>query len=176
MDDEDGRDGALNDDDDGNDDGREDRDEVNEETADSLDNIKSQGEGDTAEKETGKAIEEVVEETALEEEPAGDAFEDLSWRVEKLRLEEANTARFLKARPRFLPYDECRKWVMAWGRWESEEEWRSWIEDGEKRNSYIPTRPDEYYVRMGQWRGWDHFLGLSSEGDDDSLDGEDEFQ
>jgi len=50
-------------------------------------------------------------------------IDDLDWRVAKLKLEEENTQRFLKARPRFLPYDECRKWVAAWSRWESEKEW-----------------------------------------------------
>jgi hypothetical protein len=49
-------------------------------------------------------------------EEAGIVFEDLSWRVAKLRLEEANTRRFLKAKPRYLPYDQCRKWVQAWNR------------------------------------------------------------
>mmetsp|Transcript_61508 Transcript_61508/g.181774 ORF Transcript_61508/g.181774 Transcript_61508/m.181774 type:complete len:256 (-) Transcript_61508:592-1359(-) len=86
-------------------------------------------------------------------------WDDLSWRVEKLRLEEANTKRFLKARPRFLPYDECCKWVQAWNRWESKEDWENWIMEGEKRNSYIPARPEEYYGRLGQWISWDHFLG-----------------
>lgn len=38
---------------------------------------------------------------------------------------------------------------------------------GEKRNSYIPARPDEYYGGLGQWIGWDHFLGLV--GDDDEI-------
>jgi hypothetical protein len=56
--------------------------------------------------------------------PAGVVIEDLNWRVQKLRLEEANTRRFLKAGPRFLPYEECRKWVQAWGnRWQSASEW-----------------------------------------------------
>jgi hypothetical protein len=87
------------------------------------------------------------------------AIPDLSWRVEKLRLEEANTRRFLKSKPRFLPYDECRKWVQAWNRWDSEAEWVSWIAEGEKRNSYIPSRPDEYYSKLGKWKGWAHFLG-----------------
>ena len=54
-------------------------------------------------------------------------LEDLNWRVEKLRLEEANKRRFLKSRPRFLPYEECRKWVAAWSRWESEEDWRRYV-------------------------------------------------
>ncbi len=87
---------------------------------------------------------------------------DLSWRVEKLKLEEANTRRFLKSRPRFLPYEECRKWVIAFNRWDTEEDWRNWIDDGEKRNSYIPSRPDEYYGRTGKWKGWDHFLGKAN--------------
>jgi hypothetical protein len=101
------------------------------------------------------------EEGQEEEEAFGDAnvvIEDLSWRVERLRLEERNTKRFLRAGPRFLPYEECRKWVQAWGRWKSEDDWRQWIALGEKRNSYIPSRPDEYYGN--QWVSWEHFLGL----------------
>lgn len=97
------------------------------------------------------------------EEGEGDSssvdFDDLMWRVERVRLEEANTRRFLKAKPKFLPYSECRNWVKAWNRWETKEEWREWINEGEKRNSYIPSRPDEYYGSLGEWRGWDHFLG-----------------
>jgi len=87
--------------------------------------------------------------------PAGVVLEDLNWRVEKLRLEEANKRRFLKAGPRFLPYAECQKWVQAWGlRWTSEEEWKDWIASGEKRNSYIPSRPEEYFTRTGDWISW----------------------
>jgi hypothetical protein len=54
---------------------------------------------------------------------AGIVIEDLSWRVHKLRLEEENKKRFLKAKPRFLPYDECRKWVQAFNRWQNEQDW-----------------------------------------------------
>ena len=102
-------------------------------------------------------------------------IEDLSWRVAKLRLEEENKRRFLKSGPRFLPYDECRKWVKAWNRWDCEDDWRRWVEDGEKRNPYIPGRPDEYYGRLNQWRGWDHFLGKELNGDFNYKD-EDAFQ
>jgi len=98
----------------------------------------------------------------------GEVIEDLNWRAEKLRLEEANTRRFLKAGPRFLPYDECRKWVQAWNRWETKQDWECWIDDGEKRNSYIPARPDEYYGRLGKWQGWDHFLGQEEDGDSEA--------
>lgn len=56
--------------------------------------------------------------------PAGVVLDDLNWRVQRLKLEEANTRRFLKSGPRFLPYEECRKWVQAWGlRWTTAEEW-----------------------------------------------------
>lgn len=105
-----------------------------------------------------------------------DTIPDLSWRVEKLRLEEANTRRFLKSKPRFLPYDECRKWVAAWNRWDSEEEWKTWINEGEKRNSYIPARPDEYYGRIGKWKGWDHFLGKTGDKDDCEDNDANDFQ
>lgn len=92
-------------------------------------------------------------------EAPSEAIDDLSWKLAKIRLEEENTKRFLKAGPRFLPYEECRKWVTAWNRWETEEDWKTWIREGEKRNAYIPARPDEYYGRLGKWKGWAHFLG-----------------
>jgi hypothetical protein len=56
-------------------------------------------------------------------------LEDLSWRVNKMKLEEANTRRFLKAPPRFLPYAECRAWVRAWNRWDSERDWYVYMMD-----------------------------------------------
>ena len=43
-----------------------------------------------------------------------------------------------------------------------------WINQGEKRNAYIPARPDEYYGRLGQWISWDHFL---CKVEDDDLNG-----
>lgn len=92
-------------------------------------------------------------------EQSPDVLNDLTWRVEKMRLEEQNTKRFLKAGPRFLPYEECRKWVQAWNRWDNEEDWKRWIDEGEKRNSYIPARPDEYYGNRNEWISWAHFLG-----------------
>ena len=60
---------------------------------------------------------------------------------------------------------------MAWNRWETEEDWKAWIREGEKRNAYIPARPDEYYGRLGQWKGWAHFLGR--EEDEERGGGED---
>jgi len=67
--------------------------------------------------------EEEVEEDDFEGNDSGSVLEDLDWRVAKLKLEENNTKRFLKAKPRYLPYAECRKWVAAWNRWETAEEW-----------------------------------------------------
>ena len=106
-----------------------------------------------------------------QEEPS--VLNDLNWRVEKLRLEEANTRRFLKSGPRFLPYEECRKWVKAWNRWENEQEWKEWIDEGEKRNSYIPARPDEYYGKRGEWKNWEHFLGVEGESEAEAESGGD---
>lgn len=104
-------------------------------------------------------------------EAPSEAVDDLSWKLARVRLEQENTKRFLKAGPRFLPYEECRNWVTAWNRWETEEDWKAWIREGEKRNAYIPARPDEYYGRLGQWKGWAHFLGR--EEDEECGGGED---
>jgi len=49
--------------------------------------------------------------------------------------------------------------LQAWNRWETQEQWEEWISLGEKRNSYIPSNPEEYYTRRGEgWKGWDDFL------------------
>ena len=40
---------------------------------------------------------------------------------------------------------------------EEEAEWRQWIEDGEKRNPYVPSNPDVIYADSG-WAGWEDFL------------------
>ena len=96
--------------------------------------------------------------------PSGVVMKDLDWRLMRLKLEEENTRRFLKAGPRFLPYDESRKWVQAWGqRWTSEQDWNYWIESGEKRNSYIPSRPEEYYTKRGSWISWVRTLCFKKE-------------
>ena len=93
------------------------------------------------------------------------ALDDLDWRLAKARLEEDYIKRLIRSKPRFLPYKEARNWVQAWGgRWKTEKDWKEWISEGEKRNSYIPARPDEYYTRTGNWISWHHFLV----GDDDN--------
>ena len=52
--------------------------------------------------------------------------------------------------------------MIAWGgRWKSEQDWKDWIADGEKRNSCILARPDEYYGARSEWISWDHFLGVA---------------
>ncbi|GFH60838.1 hypothetical protein CTEN210_17314 [Chaetoceros tenuissimus] len=117
------------------------------------------GEGEEDIEKSDATDEEIIQNN--QEEPI--MLEDLNWRVNKMRLEEENKRRFLKSGPRHLPYEECRKWVIAFNRWENEQEWRQWIEDGEKRNSYIPSYPDEYYGKRGEWISWDHFLGKENE-------------
>lgn len=68
---------------------------------------------------------------------------------------------------RYLPFDECCEWVKRNGWWKTQEEWEEWIAQGEELSPYIPTRPDEYYSRLGKWRGWSFFLlGVASADDD----------
>ena len=52
---------------------------------------------------------------------------------------------------------------------ETEEDWRQWIDDGEKRNPYIPNAPDEIYRDSG-WAGWEDFLNGPIEDLTDLLD------
>lgn len=68
---------------------------------------------------------------------------------------------------RYLPFDQCCEWVRMNGWWSTEEEWREWVLQGEDRSPYIPTRPDEYYSRLGKWRGWTFFLSGIEDADDD---------
>mmetsp|Transcript_82712 Transcript_82712/g.146115 ORF Transcript_82712/g.146115 Transcript_82712/m.146115 type:complete len:237 (+) Transcript_82712:79-789(+) len=85
---------------------------------------------------------------------------------DKLRLERARLGHeWWKGvgarRPRFLPFVAARKWARAM-HFTEESDWREWIENGEKRNAYIPSRPDEVYAQAG-WAGWDDFLNGSLE-------------
>lgn len=97
----------------------------------------------------------------------GEIMPDLEWRVAKIKLEEANTQRFLKARIRFLPYADCRKWAIATDRFDCEQDWREFVSMGEGLNTYIPSAPDVYFTQLGQWISWDHFLGKCSDVNDD---------
>eukprot|EP00434_Breviolum_minutum_P039354 symbB.v1.2.034943.t1/scaffold4603.1/size37504/4 len=81
-------------------------------------------------------------------------------RLFRTELEEHARRALFRRKKRFLPFDDCVKWVRAMGLWDSKKEWEEWIAMGEKRNPYIPTRPDEYYGKLGQWKGWSHFLGV----------------
>jgi len=51
---------------------------------------------------------------------------------------------------------------------DTEEEWRRWIEDGEKRNSDIPSSPNVFYGKRREWKAgwWDHFLVGAEENND----------
>ena len=52
-------------------------------------------------------------------------------------------------------YEIARQWSRAmW--FTTEEDWMDWISAGEKRNPYIPSRPDEAY--RDQWISWTDFL------------------
>jgi len=68
---------------------------------------------------------------------------------------------------RYLPFAECCEWVRRNGWWRTQEEWQEWVSQGEELSPYIPTRPDEYYSRLGKWRGWSFFLLGIEDADDD---------
>jgi len=68
---------------------------------------------------------------------------------------------------RFLPFKECCEWVRRNFGFLSRDEWEEWVSQGEGLSPYIPTRPDEFYSRLGQWRGWSFFLRGIEDADDD---------
>ena len=80
----------------------------------------------------------------------------LNERVDRARLNEQWSKSIMKRRPRFLPFDAARQWARAM-HLETEDDWREWIADGEKRNPYVPSKPDEVYSDSG-WLGFHDFL------------------
>ena len=79
-----------------------------------------------------------------------------AWRIDKKRLEARWGADVRQRQPRFLGFHHARNWARA--NWHTtEDDWREWIEDGEKRNVYIPSHPDEVYADKG-WISWVDFL------------------
>jgi len=99
-----------------------------------------------------------------------DGDDGLSWRLAKVRLEEANTRRFLKRKPLKLSYAASQKWIQRNWAPKTREEFEDLVENGNLRTPYISKRPEEYYGERGEWRGWDHYL-LGEDRDDDDDDG-----
>lgn len=79
-----------------------------------------------------------------------------TWRIERQRLQESYTRELLRRPRRYLPFEEARKWARAmW--FTDRDDWMGMINRGEKRNPYLPRRPDEYYSDKG-WISWADFL------------------
>lgn len=93
-------------------------------------------------------------------------LDDLSWRVAKARLEDANTRRFLKSRPYKLPYATSQRWIQRNWAPATREEFEELVENGNLRTPYISKRPEQYYGARGEWISWEHYLlGECAEGD-----------
>jgi hypothetical protein len=68
--------------------------------------------------------------------------------------EDAESVR--KRKPRLLPLTSAREWARS-THMETEEDWKEWIDNGEKKTPLIPSKPDEVYADSG-WEGWHDFL------------------
>jgi len=68
---------------------------------------------------------------------------------------------------RFLPFAECCELVRRAHGFSLREEWEEFVSRGEGLSPYVPTRPDEFYSRLGQWRGWAFFLSGEEGAPDD---------
>lgn len=83
---------------------------------------------------------------------------ELEYRTAKIKLEEQNTKRFLKTRPRKLPYLDAREWVQYNLGVSSKEEFDDLVANGNLRTPYIPKNPESFYTTTGDWISWEHFL------------------
>ncbi|KAL7544637.1 hypothetical protein ACHAWF_008016, partial [Thalassiosira exigua] len=96
----------------------------------------------------------------------------LSWRLAKVRLEEANTRRFLRRKPLKLSYDDSRRWIQRNWAPSSRQEFEDLVANGNLRTPYISKRPEEYYGARGEWISWEHYLlGEDGEGGDEGGEG-----
>ena len=86
--------------------------------------------------------------------------DDISWRVVKLQLEEANTRRFLKAKPIKLDYTTSSTWICKNYDISTKKEFMDLVANGQLRTPYISKDPETYYGVRGQWISWDHYLGV----------------
>lgn len=78
------------------------------------------------------------------------------WRIERARLQEGYVRELLRRPRRYLPFVEARRWARAM--WFTDaDDWLAMLERGEKRNPYLPRRPDVYYADKG-WVSWHDFF------------------
>ncbi|KAJ1618378.1 hypothetical protein T492DRAFT_1093122 [Pavlovales sp. CCMP2436] len=78
------------------------------------------------------------------------------WIIQRARLQESYRSELLNRPRRYLPFLSARTWARAmW--FTSREDWLGMVDRGEKRNPYLPGRPDEYYKDKG-WVSWDDFV------------------
>jgi hypothetical protein len=86
-------------------------------------------------------------------------IDELSWRVAKVRLEEANTKRFLNRKPLKMSYFQSRQFIQRnWGPIRTRKEFEDLVSNGDLKTPYISKRPEEYYGRRGEWISWEHYL------------------
>jgi hypothetical protein len=77
--------------------------------------------------------------------------------TEKARLVDEDIDESVRKRkPRILPWISARIWARSM-HMETEEDWKEWIDNGEKKTPLIPSNPDEAYADSG-WEGWHDFL------------------
>jgi hypothetical protein len=90
-----------------------------------------------------------------------DIMNELSWRLDRSKLEEQEQNRFRKriqSKPWKLPYNDARKWVQANLGIETEAEYNDLVANGNLRTPYIPKNPEKYYSEDGSWISWKDFL------------------
>ena len=91
---------------------------------------------------------------------------ELRLRMSRESLENRYRTSVTRRKRAWLPYDAAAAWARRLGL-ATEDDWRDWLEQGEGRSSYVPSKPAEVYAAA--WVSWRHFLvGDGAEDEDDA--------
>lgn len=85
-------------------------------------------------------------------------LDDLQWRLVRARLEARHRLKYTRRKPRYLSYEAASQWAQRLAIGRTAQDWRDWLELGEDWSVYVPTSPDIYYGKTGEWVSWANFL------------------
>ena len=86
-----------------------------------------------------------------------EALSALSTAATRMQLEGRFSRSVTRRARRYLPYAQAARWARGLGL-STEQDWLDWVGLGEGKNTYIPSRPGDYYGGRGEWISWAHYL------------------
>ena len=86
-----------------------------------------------------------------------EALSALSTAATRMQLEGRFSRSVTQRVRRYLPYAQAARWARGLGL-STEQDWLDWVGLGEGKNTYVPSRPGDYYGGRGEWISWAHYL------------------